>query len=99
MPKAILPIALCLGLMIAYVDSRPNWDDTGLTALALFACACLCGVLEPNRPWLWALAVGLWIPVFGIASSRNFGSLLAIPFAFAGAYFGMAVRKMFRLVC
>ena len=36
MPKVLLPIAIGLGLLIAYVDSRPNWDDTGLTALALF---------------------------------------------------------------
>jgi hypothetical protein len=99
MPKVLLPIAMGLGLIIAYVDSRPNWDDTGLTALALFACSGLCGVLEPNRPWLWALAIGLWIPLLGIASARNYGSLLAIPFAFTGAYFGIAVRKMFRPAC
>jgi hypothetical protein len=94
-----LPIALGLGLLIAYVDSRPNWDDAGLTALALLACSALCGVLNPNRPWLWALAVGRWIPFLGIASARNYGSLLAMHFAFAGAYSGMAFRKMFRPVC
>src|SRR5579871_6788053 len=99
MSKVLLPIALSLGLILAYVDSRPNWDDTGLIALALFACTALCGVLAPNRPWMWALATGLWIPLLGIAWARNYGSLLAIPFAFAGAYFGMAVRRMYRPIC
>jgi hypothetical protein len=99
MSKFLLPMALGLGLLIAYVDSRPNWDDAGLTALALLACCGLCGVLGPNRPWLWALAVGVWIPFLGIAFARNFGSLLAIPFAFAGAYSGMAFRRLLRPVC
>jgi hypothetical protein len=93
MPKNLLPAALGLGLLIAYVDSRPNWDDTGITALALFAGCALWGFLGPNRPWLWALAIGLWVPAFGIASAGNYGSLLALLVAFAGAYAGMAVRK------
>jgi hypothetical protein len=99
MSKVLLPIALGLGLLIAYVDSRPNWDDAGLTALALLASSGLCGVLAPRRPWVWALAVGIWIPLVGIASARNYGSLLAILFAFAGAYSGMVVRYLCRPVC
>jgi hypothetical protein len=98
MTKLLLPIALGLGLVIAYVDSRPKWDDTGITALALFASCCLWGVLGPDRPWLWALAIGSWIPVLGIASTRNYGSLLALIFAFAGAYLGRALGKMLRPV-
>lgn len=93
MQKVLLPTALALGLFIAYVDSRPNWDDTGLTALALFASCSLWGALAPNRAWLWALAIGLWIPIYGIASASNYGSLLAIVFAFSGAYAGMACRR------
>jgi hypothetical protein len=49
--------------------------------------------MGPNRPWLWALVIGSWIPVLGIASASNYGSLLALVFAFAGAYAGMALRK------
>ena len=58
MRKLLLPAALGIGLLIAYVDSRPNWDDTGITALALFACCAVFGALEPKRCWLWALATG-----------------------------------------
>ncbi len=98
MSKALLPVASGCGLLIACLDSRPGWDDTGVTALALFACAGVCGVLGPGRPWLGASAVGLWTPFLAIASTRNYGSLLAIAFAFAGAYAGAALRKMFRPV-
>jgi hypothetical protein len=93
MNKILLPTGVALGLLIAYIDSRPNWDDTGITALAIFASCALWGALGPNRPWLWALAIGLWIPVYGIVVASNYGSLLAILFAFAGAYAGMAGRK------
>ncbi len=99
MSKVLLLLALGFGLLIAYVDSRPNWDDTGVTALALLGCSGVCGVLGPHRPWLWALAIGLWIPVLGIAFARNYGSLLAIVFAFAGAYSGMAFHWLLRPGC
>jgi hypothetical protein len=98
MLKALLPLAVCLGFLIAYVDSRPNWDDTGITAGALLVSCAVLGALAPDRPWLWALAVGVWIPLFGIASSRNFGSLLALVFALVGAYAGMGARKVFERV-
>jgi len=59
----LLVVALGLGFFITWVDSRPNWDDTGVTALAIFLCCCLLGAIESSRPWLWALAVGMWIPL------------------------------------
>jgi hypothetical protein len=98
MPKVLLPIGVGLGLLIAYVDSRPNWDDTGITALALFGSSGVWGVLGQDRPWLWALAIGLWVPLFGIVSARNYAALLALLFTFAGAYAGMAFGKMLRRV-
>ena len=94
MEKILLVLAPCLGILIAWIDSRPNWDDAGVTALALFAsCACWSAV-SPRRPWVWALAIGLWLPLVEIARSGNYGSLMAILFAFAGAYAGLGCRKM-----
>ncbi len=93
MKSLLFVVALAVGGVIAYVDSRPTWDDTGVTAVAIFVSCCLLGTVQPARPWLWALAVGMWIPVLGIARSSNYGSLLALPFAFAGAYAGMALRR------
>ncbi len=28
--KFLMPLALVLGLLIAFVDASPGWDDTGL---------------------------------------------------------------------
>ena len=93
MSKFLLFAGLVLALLIAYVDSRPNWDDTGITAVAIFASCGLWGVLGPSRPLLWAMVIGAWVPAFGITSAGNYGSLLALVFAFAGAYAGTACRK------
>jgi hypothetical protein len=93
MQKLLLIVALGLGGLITYVDSRPTWDDTGITAAAVFLSCFALGALGPRRPWLWALAVGLWIPLLGILRAHNFGALLALGIAFAGAYAGMGLRR------
>lgn len=93
MIKILLPVAIGAGLLIAYVDSRPRWDDAGITALAIIASCGILGALSPGRPWLWALAVGAWLPLYYIATTRNFGSLVALGFAFVGAYAGMGLRR------
>ena len=89
----LLLIALGLGFLIAWVDSRPTWDDTGITAGAVFILAALLGMAEPEYAWLWALAVGGWIPVLGIALHHNFASILALLMACLGAYAGAFGRK------
>src|SRR5262249_37372492 len=86
-----------IGLVIAYIDSRPNWDDTGITALMLFAASFMLAFINPMLPLLWAICVGVWIPIMGIALHQNYGCLLALVFAFIGAYAGMAARRMIRL--
>jgi hypothetical protein len=87
-------VAQALGLLISWVDSRPGWDDAGITAGAIAIVCALFGALVPARPWLWALAVGIWTPVLGIGMHQNYGSLLALAFAFAGAYAGALARKL-----
>ena len=92
----LIPLVLALGFAIAYVDSSPGWDDTGISAAAVLGVSGLSGSLYPARPWLWGLAVGAWIPVFGVITESNYPSLLALVFSFAGAYAGAAVRgKLF----
>ena len=92
----LLIVALALGFLVTYVDSRPNWDDTGVTALAILITCGILGAAGPRQPWLWALAVGAWIPILGVVRAQNYGSLLALAFAFAGAYAGMGLRKLAR---
>jgi hypothetical protein len=85
--------AVASGALAAFVDSRPNWDDTAIIAGGIFLACLVFGLLGPRRAWLWALCCGLGVPLVDIAISHNFGSLLAVAFAFAGAYTGAAVRK------
>jgi hypothetical protein len=93
MKRLLLFAAVAFGLLVAYVDTRPNFDDAGITAFAVAIGCGLLGVIEPRYPWLWALAVGAWIPIFGIATALNYGSLIALAFALAGAYSGAACRR------
>lgn len=89
----LIPLALILGLLIALVDSSPGYDATGLTAFTLFLCCGLLGAAHPGRPWQWALAVGLWIPVLTVALKHNDPAAMTLPlvFTFAGAYAGHLV--------
>lgn len=88
-----------LGLLIAWLDSRPHWDDAGISAFLLLIAAFVCGLLGRRYVWIVALSVGVWIPLSGIISSSNFGSLIALIPAFIGAYLGFYVGKLaFRAV-
>lgn len=92
--KALLITAVLFGLFIVYVDSRPTWDDTGITAGALLLSSGLLTLLGYRRPWLIALAVGLWIPLRAIVLTpgHDFRMLIVLIFPLVGAYAGWAVR-------
>lgn len=94
MRRTLFAAAIVLGIALAYVDSRPGWDDAGVTAGLLFVVTATLGAAAPQRPWVWALCVGIWIPVLSIFTQSNYGSLMALAFAFAGAYGGMWLRRM-----
>ena len=87
----LIATALALGLAIAFADSRPGWDSTGVTAGALLLAGGSTAWLGRSRPWLWALLVGLPTPVIEIAASGATGSLLALVFAGVGAAGGWAL--------
>jgi len=90
----ILALALTAGLAIGYVDSRPTWDDTGVTAGSIFLAAGLLAAIRPRVAWLVGLAVGL--PVLAcnvILRDGNFGSAVAIAIGLGGAGVGDLVGK------
>lgn len=108
MQKILLVVAILTGLLIAYVDSRPTWDDTGITVATMLFSSGLLTLLGHRRPWLIALAIGLWTPIYETYFSRSFdlpGGMLLLLFVllicFVGAYAGWAVhlgiRKTFHL--
>jgi uncharacterized RDD family membrane protein YckC len=86
-------IAITLGHFFAYIDSRPNFDDTGVLAVGIAITSAIFAAIYPRRPWLWALAVGIWLPLHNWIHNGTFASILALAFALAGAYLGSAVTK------
>lgn len=90
----LLAVALAAGLFIAWVDSRPGWDDTGITAGLLCAVAAMIGTASPRRPWVWGLAVGGWIPLGGLLLRGNPATLLALAAGMVGAYAGAGIRNL-----
>jgi hypothetical protein len=97
--KILLALAILTGLFIAFVDSRPTWDDTGITAGAMLLSSGLFTVLGYRRPWLIALAIGLWTPLYETFLSHNYRlpgvilfPLVVLLISMLGAYAGWAVR-------
>lgn len=86
--------AVAAGASIAWMDTRPHWDDAGITAVTVFLASAVCGVIRPTRAWLWALAIGLWIPMANVALHHTYESSIALAFAFAGAYAGAGLRRL-----
>jgi hypothetical protein len=96
MQSVLLAIAVLAGLFSAYVDSRPTWDDTGILAGGLLIVSGLLTLLGHRRPWLIALAVGIWIPLHDIYLSHDVRMLLVLLFPLVGAYGGWLVRMGIR---
>ena len=86
-------LATILGIVIAWIDSSPNWDDTGVTVFMVLVAAFVCGFTASQKPWLIALLVSIWIPLVGIILSQNAGGILAIVPAFAGSFAGYWGKK------
>jgi len=47
------------GLAIAWIDTQPNWDDTGITVSLVLLAAILFGFLTFKKPWIIAVAVSM----------------------------------------
>jgi hypothetical protein len=95
--RMLLVCAVAAGLAIAWVDSRPTWDDAGVTAFSMVIAAAILALISPGRPWLWALGVGIWIPLHTLVRTASPGAVamfVLLIFPFAGAYAGMAARRM-----
>jgi hypothetical protein len=90
---ALAIVALGGGVAIGIVDSSPGWDSTRITAVALATAAGAAAWVARDRPWLWALLVGLPTPVLDIVRTGNSGSVLALGFAAVGAAVGWALRR------
>ncbi len=91
----LLAAGVCAGILLAYIDSLPQWDDAGILAGSLFLLSGLLTLLGHRKPWLVALALGIWIPLRGLIKSLDFSLLLILIFPLLGAYAGSLVRSAF----
>lgn len=89
-------IALVVGVGVAFIDSRPGWDDSGVTAVTLLVGAAIAAAVSGRRPWLWALLVGIWTALLEIPGSGTIDSILALAFAGVGAAIGFGLARMTR---
>jgi hypothetical protein len=86
-------LATLAGIAIAWIDSRPNWDDTAVEIMMILSSTFILGFTASRKPWLIAILVSIWIPLFGIILSHTYGGLVALVPGFIGAYLGYIVRK------
>lgn len=81
-------IAVGFGLAVAWMDSRPGYDATGITAGALVAVAAAASFVSGRRPLVWALAAGIWVPLFEARDASMPAPMAALAFAGVGAALG-----------
>lgn len=83
--------AIAFGGLIAWVDTRPTWDDTGVTAGLLFVAAA--GAAIAGLRW-WHAALLIATPLI-LFEYRTAGSaiFLVIGIALLGGALGQSVRR------
>lgn len=89
----VVAIAAAVGAVIGFVDSRPTWDDTGVTVGALLLAALVLALIRPRAAWMIALAVGLPVVLFNTVARGGFGSVAAIGFSAVGAGIGYGIGR------
>jgi len=80
------------GILLAYVDSLPTWDDTGVLVGCLLFASSLLTPLGCPRAWLLGLVVGVWIPLHAVYLGHDMRLFLVLLFPLLGAYAGWLVR-------
>ncbi len=77
--------------------------DLLLTALFVLASTMVLGMLRPERPWRWIIAVGVFVPIVQLLAyvfltekpyaAQLYESCLGFLTGIAGAYGGSVVRR------
>jgi hypothetical protein len=93
--RMLAPIAIACGVAIAWIDTRPHWDDSGVTAGLLLLSGAVLGAFAARRVWLLALCIGVWLPLYYFATNHRFDTFFILGFPLAGAYVGHGMRRLF----
>jgi hypothetical protein len=88
--------ALAVGVLIGFIDSRPGWDDTGVTVGVLVAASAAFAAVEGRRPWLWALLIGAPLAFIEVPASGSPAPLAGLAFAGLGAAVGWLLSRGMR---
>lgn len=88
----LLLIANLFGVLLAWIDSRPSWDDAGITVAMLLVLSGIFGSI--GYPWVWGLSVGIWIPLRSVILAADFAMILVLGIAMVGAYLGALARRI-----
>ena len=91
MAAAGIAMSAAAGIVIAWMDTRPDWDDTGITVGVLVLVAGLAAIAG-TRPWLAAVLVAGPLMI-AERLQLGIGMLLVLALALAGAYAGAALRR------
>ena len=93
-------LTMLLGVLISLIDLSST--DPQLPALLLLAIGFVAGYAKPGYAWVWALLLGIWIPLAEfttLAIGMRLGyrpdilaSSIALVPAFVGAYGGAFVQ-------
>lgn len=86
--------ALALGAGVAWLDTRPKWDDTGVTAGCLLFAAGVVAVVGV-RWWQAALLVACPLVLVEYRSA-GLGIVVALAFTTAGAAVGSGLAELAR---
>ncbi len=78
----ILTLSVVAGLAIGWLDSRPSWDDTGITVGLILIAGAILGMLSPSRAWLWGVIVGVGVMLLDILLRNSYAASVAILFGF-----------------
>jgi hypothetical protein len=86
-------LSLAAGCAIGFVDSRPTWDDTGVTVGAVFLASLFISAARPGSAWLTGLLVGTPVLAFNAALHAGFASAIAVVIGLVGAGVGYLIGK------
>jgi NO-binding membrane sensor protein with MHYT domain len=103
-------LAVLFSAAVGYVDTHAKTDDNLPMVLLLLVVTFLFGVAQPKQAWLWALIVGLGIPLAHLlgllvgyrppypVGPNVFVTFIALVPAFIGAYLGVLARSVGQLL-
>lgn len=87
-------VSVVAGFLIGRLDSGPRWDDTGVTAALLVVAAGTASFIAGQRPWLFAVTTGMFVPLFELPGLAGGAALAAFLFSSLGAVVGwFAARR------